>query len=162
MDVSNLSPIAALLAVIIAWKSLTIANRQMRAAVKIADKQITAPMRQAWINKLREMLAELTSACTHYRVAGIEGRPGEEGAALILLVDHIRLMLNPKEDDHQRLEEQLHEMVGNVAEQKANKDEFLKIREKVFYLSKRVLKREWNRVQEPIQTGKAAEIKKSW
>ena len=89
-------------------------------------------MRQAWINKLREMLAELTSACTHYRVAGIEGRPGEEGAALILLVDHIRLMLNPKEDDHQRLEEQLHEMVGNIADQKANKDEFLKIREKGF------------------------------
>ena len=41
-------------------------------------------------------------------------------------------------------------MVENIAEQKANKDEFLEIREKVFYLSKRVLKREWNRVKEPI------------
>ena len=142
--------IVAFLAVLISWRSLTIANRHMRAAVKIADKQITAPMRQAWINKLREMLAELTSVCTHYRVAGIEGRSGEEVTAVILLVDHIRLMLNPKEDDHQRLEEQLHEMVENIAEQKANKDEFLEIREKVFYLSKRVLKREWNRVKEPI------------
>ena len=143
--------IVAFLAVLISWRSLTIANRQMRAAVKTADKQITAPMRLAWINKLRELLAELTSVSTHYRVAGTDGRTGKDIAAWILLLDHIRLMLNPKEDDHQRLEKLLHEMVGNLADEKANKGEFSEIREKVLDLSRTVLKREWNRVKEPIQ-----------
>ena len=42
------SLIVTFLAVVISCVSLAIANWQMRAAVKTADKQITAPMRQAW------------------------------------------------------------------------------------------------------------------
>ena len=145
-----LPSIVALLAVVISWWSLTIANRQMRASVKTADKQITAPMRQAWIDKLRELLAKLTSGSTHYGLTGTDGLPDEEGTALLLLLDHIRLMLNPKEDDHQRLAKLLHEMVGNIGSTPANKDEFLEIREKVLNLSQTVLKREWNRVKKPM------------
>ena len=56
MDVSILSLIVAALAVVVgpmvAW---AIANRQVRASLEVSNKQITAPMRQAWINKLREL-----------------------------------------------------------------------------------------------------------
>ena len=158
MDISNLSPIAALLAVLIAWKSLVIAHRQMRAAVKVADKQITAPMRQAWINKLRELLAKLTSTCTNYRVTGAEAQTSD----LLFLLDHILLMLNPKEQKHQRLEDLIQKLVIELRDENEDKDKFIDLRADFLDLSREILKEEWDRVKKPIQTGEAAKIKKFW
>ena len=71
MDLSILSLIVAALAVAVAplvsWlttkrqinTSFALARDQMHTSLETANKQITAPMRQAWINKLRELLAEL-------------------------------------------------------------------------------------------------------
>ena len=149
--ISILSLIVAVLAVVIApWVSLTIAKRQIRASLKTADKQIIAPMRQAWINKLRELLAKLTSDSVHYHVGGVDGRTSEEGAGLLLLLYHIRLMLNPKEDDHQRLEELINKMMLAIQDKKATEDDFSELRVKVLDLSRTILKSEWNRVKEPI------------
>ena len=63
-----------------------------------STKQITAQMRQAWINKLRRPLAELTSKSLHYYAAGFEDRSEEEYQRVNCLEGHIQLMLNPKED----------------------------------------------------------------
>jgi uncharacterized protein YneF (UPF0154 family) len=54
--------------------SSEIANEQIRMTLKASSKQITAPMRQAWINCLRNLLAEISSSALHYYVAGFEER----------------------------------------------------------------------------------------
>jgi hypothetical protein len=36
---------------------------QTETSLKIANKKIIAPMRQAWINQLRDLIAELTGKC---------------------------------------------------------------------------------------------------
>jgi uncharacterized Tic20 family protein len=57
-----LSLITAILAVfvgpLISWR---ITKRQIASSLKAANKQIVAPMRQAWINSLRDMIAEISS-----------------------------------------------------------------------------------------------------
>ena len=74
-----LSLVVAILAVlvgpIISWK---IAKRHVASSLKIANKQIVAPMRQAWINSLRDLIAEISSSGLHYYQAGYEDRKDEE------------------------------------------------------------------------------------
>ena len=153
MDVSTLSLIVAVLAVVVGpYVSLIIARRQIRASLEAADKQITAPMRQAWINKLRELLAELISSALHYYVAGFEDRTDEEYQRVTLLQAHIQLMLNPNEEDHQRLGVLMGRMVNEIQYEKGKKDEFPDLHIEVSALSQKILKREWDRVKNPIDT----------
>ena len=125
MDVSTLSLIVAALAVVVGpMVSWAIAKRQIRSSLEVSNKQITAPMRQAWINKLRELLAELTSSALHYYVAGFEDRTDEEYQRVTLLEARIQLMLNPNEEDHQRLEVLMRRMVSEINYEKGKKDKF--------------------------------------
>src|SRR5216683_8062210 len=90
-----LSLVVAALAVFVGpFISLRVARRQVMASLEVANKQITAPMRQAWINSLRDLLAELTSSAQHYYVAGFEDRTDQEYQRLTLLEQKVRLMLN--------------------------------------------------------------------
>jgi hypothetical protein len=59
-------------------------------------------MRQAWINTLRDFVAELTSSALHYHVAGFEERTDEEYRRLTLLEYKVAMMLNPMEEDHKK------------------------------------------------------------
>ena len=159
MDISILSLIVAALAVffgpVISWKiakhqicaSAELARDQMRSALEMSNKQITAPMRQAWINKLRELLVELTSSALHYWEAGYEDRTEEEYQRVTFLQAHIQLMLNSNEDDHQCLEVLMRRMVTEI--EKGRSDEFPGIHGEVIDLSRTILKREWDRVKEP-------------
>lgn len=60
--------------------SQRVARRQVVSSLEVANKQIIAPMRQVWINNLRNLLAELASSALHYYVAGYEDRTDEEYA----------------------------------------------------------------------------------
>ena len=149
MDVSTLSLIVAVLAVVVGpYVSLTIARRQIRASLEASNKKITAPMRQEWINKLRELLAELASSAQHYYVTGFEDRTDEEYQRLTLLQAHILLMLNSNEEDHQRLAKLTRRIVTEL--EKAKIDEFPDHLVEMVILSQKILKREWDRVKEPI------------
>ena len=128
--------------------SAALAHDQLRSSLEASNKQITAPMRQAWINKLRELLAELASSALHYYVAGYEDRTDEEYQRVTLLEINIQLMLNPNEDDHQQLEVLMRSMVTSIGQQRS--DEFPVLHTKVIALSRRILKREWDRVKEPL------------
>ena len=151
MDVAILSLIVAALAVVVGpTVSFIIARRQLRASLEASNKQITAPMRQAWINKLRELLAELTSSALHYYVAGFEDRTDKEYQRVTLLQAQIQLMLNSSEDDHRRLEALIERMVNEIQHEKAKKDEFPGVHTEVIALSRTILKREWDRVKKPM------------
>ena len=154
MIISILSLIVAALAVffgpIIAWRT---SNQQLAVSLEVANKQIIAPMRQAWINNLRDLISEIASNALHYFVSGFEDRTDQEYQHLIHLEYKIKLMLNPREEDHQQLEQLIAQMIsylqsGTRREQAA---EFPACHEELIALSRDVLKREWDRVKEKIQ-----------
>jgi len=130
--------------------SSDLANNQIRSALEASSKQITAPMRQAWINSLRDLLAELTSSALHYYVAGFEERTDKEYQRLTFLQSKVGLMLNPNEEDHQRLEELVGKMINSIQYERGKPDEFPESHVQVTALSRTVLKREWHVIKEPI------------
>ncbi|MDP2682002.1 MAG: hypothetical protein Q8P28_04225 [Deltaproteobacteria bacterium] len=146
-----LSLIVAILAVlfgpIISWK---IAKRQVSFSLKIANKQIVAPMRQAWINSLRDLIAEISSSALHYFQTGYEDRRDEEYKRLTELEGKISLMLNFKEDDHKKLHDLIREMLGALSRGKEGDNAFIGVHPTVMALARDILKREWNRVKEEI------------
>lgn len=148
-----LSLIVAALAVfvgpVISWR---VARRQLTATLEVSNKQITAPMRQAWINNLRDILSEIASSALHYHVAGFEERTDQEYQHLTHLEYKVILMLNPSENDHQRLEKLISQMTGMLSRKgSATLDaEFEVCHKAVITLSRDVLKREWNRIKDRI------------
>jgi hypothetical protein len=59
-------------------------------------------------------------------------------------------MLNPNEDDHQRLVGLINWMINSIQRERGKPDEFPESHQEVTALSKIVLKREWNVIKEPI------------
>ena len=148
MDVSALSLIVAALAVVIGpMVSWAIAERQIRSSLEASNKQITAPMRQAWINQLRELLAELASKTMHVDL-DLEGKIDEEFQRMTRLEARILLMLNANEPDHQRLEVLMESMMDRLIKGSLGTDP--DFHAEVMALSRKILKTEWDRVKEPI------------
>jgi hypothetical protein len=111
MSIPTLSLIVAVLAVFFGpLISLWLAKRQIASSAEVANKQIIAPMRQAWINNLRDHVAELTGDALHYFTAGHDFKGYQNLQRLTFLESKIQLMLNPNEPDHQRLEWMIREM----------------------------------------------------
>jgi hypothetical protein len=131
--------------------SLRIARRQVLSSLEVANKQILGPMRQAWINSLRDLFAELASSALHYAVAGYEDRTDEEYRRLTLLEHKIQLMLNPNEDDHKTLELQVRKMVGALNRGHEADQDFRDAYGTIMKFSREVFKREWDRVRQPIK-----------
>ena len=138
-----LSLIVAALAVfvgpVISW---CVSKRRLTATLEVSNKQIIAPMRQAWINNLRDILSELVSSALHYHVAGFEDRTDQEYQHLTHLEYKVSLMLNPREGDHQRLEELIAQMTAMLSQEgSANLDrEFETCHKAIVALSREVLK----------------------
>ena len=144
--------LAGLTVLISTGGALYIATLHIRALAEVADKQITAPMRQAWINQLRELLAELTADTVISRVAGGVGKRSEEDTRrLFLLLGHIELMLNPNEADHQCLDKLMRALVKEITDGQGTYDELFARRGELIAFSQKILKREWSRVKEPIR-----------
>lgn len=141
-----LSAATALLAVVLGpLVSLWAAQRQSRVTVLSAN-------RQAWINTLRDLLAECMAISGFIHIADWSNREqsefDEKMERFALVVSKIRLMLNPKEQDHQRLSELLSELMKSMRslkEKNAVKGAQL-IRDFV-PLSQAILKQEWERVK---------------
>jgi hypothetical protein len=147
-----LSLVVAALAVFVGpFISSRIARKQVMSSLEVANKQITAPMRQAWINSLRDLLAELSSSALHYYVSGFEDRRDQEYQRLSHLEHKVQLMLNPKEEDHKKLEQLIHQMIASIERGKEGDNDFAATHPAVMELSRQVLKREWNRVKAPIE-----------
>jgi hypothetical protein len=77
----------------------------------------------------------------------------------ILLESKIQLMLNPNEEDHQKLEWMIHEMMQALqrSDEKGRQD-FIATHPEVIKLSRLVFKREWNRVKDNIELGTATTL----
>jgi hypothetical protein len=130
--------------------SMYVAFRQRLATLEVDNKQILGPMRQAWINTLRELVAELTSSALHYYNAGFEDRTEEEYRRLTLLEHKLILMLNAQETDHQQLEGLVRQLINNLERGKEAEAEFSDLFRSVTDLARQIFKREWNVVKGKI------------
>jgi Zn-dependent protease with chaperone function len=148
---SILSLIVAALAVFIGpLISLKIARRQVLSSLEVANKQLIAPMRQAWINALRDLLSELSSSALHYYVAGYEERSDQDYQRLTLLEHKVLRMLNAKEEDHRKLEHLIRAMVRALGHGEEGRHIFESTHPAMMDLAREILKREWDRVRLPI------------
>ena len=144
-----------ILSLIVAFLAVCVSLFALALSLKVSNKQIVAPMRQAWINKLRELLAEFTSRAAHHYYTDLDNFTAEVGQRLSLLKTHIQLMLNSNEKDHKDLEALMGEIVGKVLSEKRGQSEFEDLRTKMIALSREILKREWDRVKKPMLAKKS-------
>lgn len=158
-DVGKWLPIASLVVAILAvfvgpWLSARATGRQVRAGLLAANKQIVAPMRQAWINSLREKVADVLSTSWWYHVSG-EDPTGVDNDGLAgsrverrtrFVIQEIELMLNLTEPDHVALLDALNGTVKLCYGGGDRHADFADQHRATGEICRRVLKREWNRV----------------
>lgn len=150
---ANPTEVAAIAAVVSALAALIIAPL---AAYITARKQIRASLisanRQAWINALRDELAELFELLTWQFLQRPGTYSGEEGhkyeaekrSRVRLLKNKIRLRLNPNESDNQILIE----LLGKLEISARDKDsDFEELMENAVSKGQSILKAEWARVK---------------
>lgn len=129
--------------------SLWVARKQASVSVLSAN-------RQAWINTLRDQIAEFLSVLAVVHAGEwaerTEKEYDEELKRLVLLVSKVKLMLNPKEEDHQRLSILLSKAAQTVRarakEEKQKSTEGMQLAAEVLPLAQSILKREWERVKQ--------------
>jgi hypothetical protein len=159
--------IAALAIVVGPFVSWRVARRQMATSLVVAQKQVIAPMRQKWIDSLRDRVAEFLSTAHWYYVAGgdqvVPLPDDEEGIEehtsqqiqqvdrkMIFMLNQIDMMLNPKEADHIALMDALHRVHTGCFTLTGSGPQHVDIIElgnDVRGLCKVVLKREWDRLK---------------
>jgi hypothetical protein len=145
--------ISALVALVVAattpFVSFAVAKRQIRATVISTN-------RQAWINALRDDLAEMLELAIAYfylrdgTLSGEEGfkYPYEQRTRLRRLENRIRLRLNPDEPPHQELLLLLIEVRRlSVAHDADDGESFEQAMELAIVKAQEILRSEWLRVK---------------
>lgn len=150
----RVAALAVLFGPAVSW---LITRQQVRSSLKAANKQILAPLRQQWIEALRGLIAEVTSEA-HYLFIAAADEDIDEGSAknekarrrVLFLEQKVRLMLNPNETDHQELIGKIRALVNAAEAYDPKGPEFGGLHEAVTDLSRRVFKREWDRVKQEL------------
>jgi len=161
-DLTTIAAILTALAAVLIAPLVTYftTQRQIRANLETTREQIRANLvsanRQAWIDKLRDDLAELFELLTWQFLQRPGTYSGEEGhryeaekrSRIRLLRNKIRLRLNPNETDSQALLELLSKL-ENAALQGSHADnsDFDDLMEKAVAKGQSILKTEWTRVK---------------
>ena len=119
----------------------------------VAKRQIISPIRQKWIDELRELISEYLSECERLIILGEDGFLNNEETngilfrRLLYLEQKLKLMLNPNEEKHIQLldairsiADEIHHGVGNII------DFGTKLRAATG-IAQVILKVEWRRVK---------------
>ena len=149
-----LSLIVAAVAVFVGpFVTLHVGRKQIELSRRIASRQIVAPMRQAWINALRDKLAELSNSALLYWNTEFDRRAEEEQHRLFLIEEQIKLLINPDEPDHKELVAAIKNLLWALQKGvlKDSGNDFSLARERVLLLGQKILKTEWNRVKNDIE-----------
>ena len=129
-------------------------NRQQMKALTISAN------RQVWINNLRD---EISSLISNLEVVSFSGLPqktftkDDVKIATLNILKHeakIKLLLNPKEEDHARLVRVMHEALAVASAHKelyemgdAESGKLIENVGRIVGVSQEILKREWERVK---------------
>ncbi len=156
--------IAAFAVIVGPFVSYKVAKSQQDNSIKLANKQVIAPMRQQWINNLREQTSEFLSLSLWFYVSEMhddninhEAKDEEierdnqnlkTDRKLSFLLMKIELMLNPLEEDHTALVGHLSKCKDTAFHDK--KSEFSIHHKAATAQCSKILKREWERVKNEI------------
>jgi hypothetical protein len=144
--------IAALAVFIGPLVTALVARKQMEASQRVAVKQVVSPIRQAWINELRTLLADIIGKCHHYNTDGFEDRGENEYLHITAQIALLALYINPNEQDHVDPLEQVNGMHSSILSGGSGDNDtafWLAYRQTVI-LSQAILKKEWERVKGEI------------
>ena len=131
--------------------SMRIASKQQDTNLKVANKQIIAPIRQSWINELRHLLSDLNGKCEHYWAAGFEEREDDEYRYITEQIAKLELYINPSEAAHVQLLKYIKKMNSAIESGSPDRDrEFWQAHEASVKQSQLILKKEWERVKNEI------------
>jgi hypothetical protein len=123
---------------------------------KHARVTVLSNNRQAWINTLRDLIAEFISICALIHSAKWNVRAerefDEKWERLALVDSKIRLLLNPNEEDHNHLVKLMGDArrtlkIHATNEQDERFPEWLALSAELLPLAQTILKREWARVK---------------
>jgi hypothetical protein len=123
------------------------------ATSNIAKRQIVSPIRQKWIDELREVISEYLSECEKLIVLGEDGILNKEIAdkdifkKLLYLEQKLKLMLNPNESKHIELVELIESITEEIHHGVGNLIEFGGKLKGATEISQKILKEEWVRVK---------------
>jgi hypothetical protein len=139
--------------------SIFVVKKQTNTALEVALRQIRASVvstnRQRWIDQLRDQLSELITLLMFINL-GMQSKLGtqDEIVAKIerahMIEKKIKLLINPKEEDHVRLVALLRAGVEQVFKDGEQREsgKLYEWQEAVVSLSQEILKREWVRVKQ--------------
>jgi len=144
IDSTTISAVTALVAVVVSpFVSVYVAKRHIRAAVVSAN-------RQAWINQLREALAELVTGLRflNLRSQGLDAQEQwvERYQRTFHLTSKIALLLNLAEADHKELHATI-KQAGELLAGTVDDEKLFAVTDRILELSQAILKREWERVK---------------
>ena len=151
---------------------LQLAEKSADNSFRLARKQIIAPMRQAWINSLRDRVSELLSTLVWFHRSPSSPSPSvydafherprdEQNEQMLLKIQllrvQIKLMLNPNEDDHQSFLKHLDETILASYPDNRKSAAFEGFFDEAALRCGAILKREWERVKADDETPAALE-----
>lgn len=149
-DPANVSAVTALVAVIVGpVVTFIVAKKQINASVVSGNRQV-------WINRLRDELAALIAIVNHLPAAHANGSINTDDAIqeygrFLEKAQVVKLLINPKEDDHQELVNLVNSagkgVIESISSKKASAKEFEDSAEGIVSHAQVVLKREWERVK---------------
>ncbi len=150
LEPAVVSAVTALVAVIVGpLVSIFVAKNQINASVISSN-------RQAWINRLRDELATLVAIVHHLPSAHVNGSVTTDEAIaeygkFVEQFQVIKLLINPKEIDHQELVRLItsadKKIIESINKKVAAASEFEAAGQRIVAQSQIVLKREWERVK---------------
>lgn len=147
-NVSKLIPILSLIIAGLAvffgpLVSILITMKTLKLNSKIASKSLISPIRQQWINELRNTIIEITAKSSRYTVSGTEDRKDIEYYRITELEHKIKLLINPKENDHNKLTDLIKDMITNLYKGSLESEViFWEKHREVLEISQKILKRE--------------------
>ncbi len=121
---------------------------------KVAKRQIVSPIRQKWIDELRELMSEFLVECEKLVILGEGGGIlNKENVneqlfkRMLYLEQKLTLMLNPEEQDHKDLRMIVSRITDEVNHGVINFPEFGGKAYEATTISQKILKQEWQRVK---------------
>lgn len=145
------SDIVAFLSMIVALTAVIVGPI---ASFRLASRQLISPIRQKWIDELRDLMSTLLSKCRTVLIMneahGLldKDKPSEAILSEILFLEQkLQLMLNPNEADHQDLARLVHAIIDDVQHGARNVVDFGQRLNDASTCCKSILKREWERVK---------------
>ena len=115
-------------------------HQQLTEQTRQAKQQVISPMRQQWINSLRDTVAETLSQASMLHLRG-DSPTSAERQQLAAREAKLELLINPNEQDHEALLNAVRFAVNSIGSKPPQ--EFHDGRLKAVEVAQKVLKQEW-------------------